>query len=69
MSEFTDRLLILIVAIVGLGSLIVAWIGGFVVGEMSGWMRTLGLAVLVALFLVVLVGVWHEFDEIDTEWG
>lgn len=69
MSEFTDRLLLLIIAIVGLGSLIVAWIGGFVVAGMSGMTETIGLAVLVSLFLIALIGVWHEFNEIDTEQG
>ncbi|WP_226479091.1 hypothetical protein [Natrinema amylolyticum] len=68
MSEFTDRLLILIIAVVGLGSLIVAWFGGFVVAGMGGWMRTVGLAALVGLFLLSLVAVWHEFNDIDREW-
>ncbi|WP_222918922.1 hypothetical protein [Natrinema sp. SYSU A 869] len=65
MSEFTDRLLILIIAVVGLGSLIVAWFGGFVMAGMAGWMQTVGLAALVALFLLSLVAVWHEFNDID----
>lgn len=68
MSEFTDRLLLLIIAVVGLGSLTVAWFGGFVVASASGWMRTAGLVVLVALFLLALIGVWHEFNDIDSEW-
>ncbi|SEV88652.1 hypothetical protein [Natrinema salifodinae] len=67
MGEFTDRLLILIIAVVGLGSLIIAWLGGFVVAEMGGWMEIGGLAVLVVLFLVALVGVWHEFNTVETE--
>lgn len=68
MSEFTDRLLLLLIAVVSLGSLTVAWFGGFVVGSTSGWMRTAGLVALVALLLLLLIGVWHEFNDIDREW-
>ncbi|QLK26396.1 hypothetical protein HYG81_01890 [Natrinema zhouii] len=66
MSEFTDRLLILIIAVVGLGSMIVAWLGGYIVAEMSGMTETVGLAVLVLLFIGALIGVWHEFNDINT---
>lgn len=68
MSEFTDRLLLLVIAVVGLGSLTVAWFGSFFVGSTSGWVRTAGLVALAVLFVLALVGVWHEFNDIDTEW-
>lgn len=67
MSEFTDRLLILLIAVVGLGSLIIAWFGGFIVEGTSGMTQTIGLAVLVLLFIGAVIGVWHEFNEVDTE--
>lgn len=68
MSEFTDRLLLLIIAVVGIGSLTIAWFGGFFVGSTSGWVRTVGLVALVGLLVLALIGVWHEFNDIDTEW-
>ncbi|WP_408958222.1 hypothetical protein [Natrinema sp. 74] len=67
MGEFTDRLMILLIAVAGLGSLIIAWFGGFIVSGTAGWIENVGLAVLVLLFVGVLVGIWHEFNTTDTE--
>ncbi len=67
MGEYTDRLMILLIAVGGLGTLIVAWFGGFIVAGTSGWVETVGLTLLVLLFVGVLVGIWHEFNTTDTE--
>ncbi|WP_254764129.1 hypothetical protein [Natrinema marinum] len=67
MGEYTDRLMILLIAGGGLGTFIVAWFGGFIVAGTGGWVENLGLAVLVLLFVGVLIGIWHELNSIDAE--
>lgn len=67
MSELTDRLLILLIVAVSLGGLLIGWIGGFVVPALSGWRQTVGMAVLLLLFVAILIGIWFEFDRVDTD--
>ncbi|WP_226483190.1 hypothetical protein [Natrinema amylolyticum] len=66
MTEFTDRLLILLIAAVGFGSLLVGWFGGFVIPSTSGQLETVLMGVLVALFVAILIGIWVEFNRVST---
>lgn len=65
MAELADRLVILIVAATGLAVLILGWAGGLVEAELAGWLETGLFFLLGLLFLGALVGIWHEFNEID----
>ncbi|WP_247000770.1 hypothetical protein [Halosolutus gelatinilyticus] len=67
MSELTDRLLILLIAAVALGGILVGWIGGFVVPALGGWSDNIGMAVIAVLFVGILIGIWIEFNHIDTD--
>lgn len=40
MTEFTDRLLILLIAAGGFGGLLVGWFGGFVIPSTGGQLET-----------------------------
>ena len=66
MSELTDRLLILLMASVGLGGMLVGWLGGYVVPALGGWSDNIGMAVIGVLFVAILIGIWFEFDHIST---
>lgn len=65
MAELADRLVILVVAATGLAVLIVGWAGGLVEAELAGWLENAVFLALGLLFLGALVGIWHEFNEID----
>ncbi|WP_306055388.1 hypothetical protein [Natronococcus wangiae] len=67
MSEFTDRLLILVIVAVTLGGVLIGWVGGFLVPTLGGWRETVGIAVLSVLFVAILIGIWFEFNRIDTD--
>ncbi|WP_254523735.1 hypothetical protein [Natrinema caseinilyticum] len=67
MSELTDRLLLLLIAFGSLGTLILAWFGGFIVAGTSGWLETVGLTLLVFPLVGTLIGIWYEFEAIDTD--
>lgn len=69
MTEFTDRLLILLIAAGGFGGLLVGWFGGFVIPSTGGQLETVLMGALIVLFLAVLVGIWIEFNSIDTRSG
>ncbi|WP_254530416.1 hypothetical protein [Natrinema gelatinilyticum] len=67
MSELSDRLLLLLVAFGSLGTLILAWFGGFLVAGTSGWVETVGLSLLALLLFGILIGIWHELKAIDPD--
>lgn len=67
MSQLSDRLLILLIGVVGFGSIIFAWFGGLVEAEFGGLPRQWGFIGLGIVLLIVLVGVWLEATHIDHE--
>lgn len=67
MSELTDRLMILLMAAIALGGMLVGWLGGFVVPMFGGWSDNIGMAVIGVLFVALLIGIWFEFDHINTD--
>ncbi|MFC7213537.1 hypothetical protein ACFQO4_05500 [Saliphagus sp. GCM10025334] len=69
MSEFSDRLLILLMASVTLGSVLIGWVGGFLLPQVTGWGQNVGMAILFVVFVAALIGVWFELKSIDTDRG
>lgn len=67
MSALSDRLLILLIAVVGLGSIIFAWFGGLAEAELGGLTQLWAFVGLGVVLLIVLVGVWLEATHIDHE--
>ncbi len=65
MTELTDRLLILLVAAGAFGSLLVGWLGGFVIPSTGGQIETVLMGALIALFVAIVIGIWIEFSNID----
>lgn len=66
MTEVTDRLLILLIAAGGFGSLLVGWLGGFVIPSTGGQLETVLMGVLILVFVAILIGIWIEFNSINT---
>lgn len=69
MSELSDRILILIVAAVGIGGMFVAILGGLVEAELVGTPRTIVMVGLAGFVVAILVGLWFGFDRIEPEWS
>lgn len=65
MTEFTDRLVMLIIAATGLAVLVLGWTGGLIEAELEGTTETVLLAGVGLLFLGLLIAVWIEFSRID----
>lgn len=65
MTDYGDRLLIMLVAATGLAVLFVGWAGGLVEGTLAGTTETVVLAILGVVFLLVLVGIWRELGETE----
>lgn len=57
--------MILIVAGTGLFVFFLGWAGGLVEAELGGATETILLGVLGLLFVVILAGIWMEFDKVD----
>lgn len=60
MTDLGDRMLLLLIAGTGLGSLLMWW-GGFVVAEVEGFRAYAFGALLLVIFLAALVLVWRSF--------
>jgi uncharacterized membrane protein (DUF485 family) len=61
MGEFSDRLIVLLVAATGLLVFLLGWTGGLVEAAIGGVTENVLFAVLALLFLIVLSGIWYEF--------
>lgn len=67
MNVPTDRLLIMLIAATGFAVVVGGWVGGIVHAEATG-LEEIGLRVAIGvIFLLVLLGVWHQFRSIDEE--
>lgn len=61
MGEYSDRLMVLLVAATGLLVFVLGWTGGLVEAALSGVAENVLFTVLAFLFLTVLSGIWYEF--------
>ncbi|QSW99994.1 hypothetical protein [Haloterrigena alkaliphila] len=66
MSELSDRLLLLVIAGTGLIVFTVGWAGGLVESKALGEWQTVLIVALALVAILLLVGLWKEFDLIDT---
>lgn len=69
MGEFSDRLVLLVIAGTALLVFSLGWAGGLVEAEAVGIAEPILLALLGGLALVLLIGIWFEFNTIDDEKG
>ena len=65
MTDLGDRLIILLLAVIVLGSLILGFWGAFVVAEVPRGAQLALLGVIGLLIVGILAFVWMEFDLID----
>lgn len=67
MGEFSDRLLLLIIAGTALLGLILGWAGGIVEAEAGGITEPILLVLLTGLAVILLIVIWHGFNSIDDD--
>lgn len=59
MTNFTDRILLVVIASTALGSLFM-WLSGFVEAEVSGTNELLFRGMLIVLFVATMVLIWRS---------
>lgn len=67
MGELSDRLILLVIAGTALIGVLLGWAGGLVEASAAGITEPILLALLAGLTVVILVGIWFEFNAIDDE--
>lgn len=64
MTDVGDRLLLVLIAATGLGSLLMWW-GGFVEAEVEGTRAYVFGGFLLLIFLAALVLIWRSYQQMD----
>lgn len=65
MSEFTDRFFIMLLAFIGFGGFLFAIAGGWIMSDLEGTMQYVAIGGLGVIVVGLMIGIWHEFNEID----
>ncbi|WP_339102358.1 hypothetical protein [Haloterrigena salinisoli] len=66
MTELADRLVILVIAGTGLIVFTLGWAGGLIESKALGEWQTALLVGLALVTILVLIGLWKEFNAINT---
>lgn len=67
MGELSDRLVLIIIAGTALIVFLLGWAGGLVEAAAGGILELSLLALLGVIVIMLLIGIWLEFREIDDE--